>query len=294
MLKNKKIKKSPSLQKKHKNSKYAGISAAMGQKEEKEVLEKINIIYMEGEEKLKQSAHEKELLHLLESSHTGTKPIVIPETQDSVRVAMQRGVRKSINVGSFLKNALGDNRILDQNLHGSNISFERGVTGVHHLLGNTNKEKSELRNFMIEKLQEQQLKKGKRVREKSEQLKENSSNALPIIIAGGNQKLESAYRKEKRKLELDMLKLNEKLGTTAKILNLIRYEKSPTPIYKFKEFKQKIALLNKYKNVKNIRGNIKQDSLILGPTKKIKGKPGMVCRISFKFRIFQEKLLIKI
>ena len=155
--------------KKHKNSKYAGISGAMGQKEEKEVLEKINIIYMEGEEKLKQSAHEKELLHLLESSHTGTKPINIPETQDSVRAAMQRGVKKLNNVDRFLKNALGDNRVLDQNFRGSNISFERGITGVNNMIGSANKQKSELRNFMIEKLQEQQLKKGKRIKEIKEE-----------------------------------------------------------------------------------------------------------------------------
>ena len=49
----KRLNKSPSLQKRHKNSKYSGLSSSMGQRENKEVLEKINVIYMEGEEKLK-------------------------------------------------------------------------------------------------------------------------------------------------------------------------------------------------------------------------------------------------
>lgn len=72
---------------------------------------------------------------------------------------------------------------------------------------------------------------------------------------------------------------------TAKILNLIRYEKSPTPMYKFKEFKQKIALINKYKNNKNTKVQVKKDSLILGPTKKIKGKAGAV---SFRYASFRK------
>lgn len=267
MMKNK-CKKSPSLQKHHKHSKYAGISGAMGQKEEKEVLEKINIIYMEGEEKLKMSAHEKALMHLLESSHTGTKPLNLPESQDSVKIAMKRGVKKSINVDRFLKNAIGDNRVLDQNFLGNNVSFERGITGVHKLLSSGNKEKNELRNFMIEKLQEQNLQKMKK---KKDSEADRSSKNLPEIT-NKNPKLNAAYMREKRKLELEMLKLNEKLGTTAKILNLIRYEKSPTPVYKFKEFKEKIALLNKYKDLKRGKNHKGMDSLVLGPTKKIKGK----------------------
>lgn len=82
-----------------------------------------------------------------------------------------------------------------------------------------------------------------------------SSTNLPFIATSNNKKLQAAYMKEKRKLELEMLKLNEKIGTTAKILNLIRYDKSPTPIYKFKEFKEKIALMNKYKDTKKDNKN---------------------------------------
>lgn len=104
MMKNKKTKKSPSLHKYHKNSKYASLSGHMGQKDEKEITEKINVIYMEGEERLKESAHEKALLRLLESSNTGTKPLCgLPETQDSVKMAMRAGARKSIHGKNVLK-----------------------------------------------------------------------------------------------------------------------------------------------------------------------------------------------
>ena len=106
---------------------------------------------------------------------------------------------------------------------------------------------------MIEKLQEESFKKMMQRKEGAlnDRSKETpSTTALPFISTSNNKKLQAAYMKEKRKLELEMLKLNEKLGTTAKILNLIRYDKSPTPIYKFKEFKEKIALMNKYKDTK--------------------------------------------
>mmetsp|Transcript_15758 Transcript_15758/g.13789 ORF Transcript_15758/g.13789 Transcript_15758/m.13789 type:complete len:96 (+) Transcript_15758:997-1284(+) len=53
---------------------------------------------------------------------------------------------------------------------------------------------------------------------------------------------------------MEMLKLNEKLGTTAKILNLIRYDKSPTPIYKFKGFKEKISRLKKFAESQQAKG----------------------------------------
>lgn len=207
----------------------------MGQKEEKEVTEKINVIYQEGEEKLKQSAHEKALLRLLESSNTGTKTGLgaIPETQDSIRMAMRAKPRKSILMGSVLKNDLGDNSLLQKNFLGNEISFERGITGMQNLSAGGG-EKNELRNFMIEQLQKNKLHKGKKKRENS------LSTTLPIVTSK-NKKLNAAYAREKRKLELEMLKLNDKLGTTAKILNLIRYDKSPTPIYKFKEFKEKIG-----------------------------------------------------
>ena len=177
----------------------------------------------------------------------------MPETQNSIRMAMQKGVKKSINVDKFLKNAIGDNRILDQKFLGSNISFERGITGVNKLLSSANNKKNEIRDFMIEKLQEESINKIKHRKESADLTKRTpSSNALPVI-SPNNKKLQVAYMREKRKLELDMLKLNEKLGTTAKILNLIRYDKSPTPIYKFKEFKEKIEILNKYKNAKKNR-----------------------------------------
>lgn len=263
-MKNKKTKKSPSLQKYHKNSKYAGLAGAMGQKDEMEVLEKINIIYKEGEEKLKDSAHEKALLRLLESSNTGTKPLGhLPESQDSVKLAMNRGVKKSINYNKFLQNSLGDNSLLQKRFLGNEVSFDRGITGVQHTSGRTN-EKDELRSFMIEQLQQDKLKKRK------PKLDTSTSKTVPIVMSK-NKKLNAAYTKEKRKLELEMLKLNEKLGTTAKILNLIRYDKSPTPLYKFKDFKEKIALLKKYKNSKKFKAKMKGkkglDTFLLGDRK---------------------------
>jgi len=255
MMKNKKTKKSPSLQKYHKNSKYAGISGHMGQKEEVEIIEKINVIYQEGEEKLKESAHEKALLRLLESSNTGTKPFSnIPATQNSIGVAMKRTPRKSINLGSVLKNDLGDNSALNRSFLGDKISIDRGITGMQNHAVGSKSGKNEMRDFMIEQLQMNKMNKGKPKHDKTNPLQ---------LSTGNNKKLNTAYTREKKKLELEMLKLNEKLGTTAKILNLIRYEKSPTPIYKFKEFKEKIALMQKYKDAKKKKGK----NIISGRTK---------------------------
>lgn len=175
---------------------------------------------------------------------------------------MNRGVRKSINITNFLKNSLGDNHLLNSKFVGENRAFERGITNIHNL-SNPNEEKNEIRTFMIEKIQQEQLqKKIRRPRKDSK-----GSNVLPIITSK-NEKLNAAYSREKRKLELDMLKLNSKLGTTAKILNLIRYDKSPTPNYKFKEFKEKINLMKKYRTaIKNKKG-VDFDKLLLGHKKK--------------------------
>lgn len=55
MMKNKRTKKSMSLAIRHKKSKYAAISHVMGEKEPQEILEKIGVIYREGNEKLQES-----------------------------------------------------------------------------------------------------------------------------------------------------------------------------------------------------------------------------------------------
>ena len=264
MMKNKKTKKSPSLQKYHKNSKYAGLVGAMGQKEEKEILEKINIISKENEEKRKEGAQEKVLINLFASSNTGTRPLGhLPDTQDSVKIAMNRGIKKSINNNKFLKNSLGDNSLLDRKFLGNEVSFDRGVTGLQPTSGASN-ENNEMRTFMIEQLQNDKFKKRK-------PKQDNYTSKTVSVTMSKNKKLNAAYTKEKRKLELEMLKLNEKLGTTAKILNLIRYEKSPTPLYKFKDFKEKIALLKKYKDSKKFKNKMKGrkglDTLLLGDKK---------------------------
>lgn len=263
MMKNKKCKKSMSLQRRHKKSKYAAISAAMGEKEPQEAIEKIGVIYKEGQEKMKQSIHEKELIKILESQNTDMKPKELPDTQDSVKMAMNRGARKSIIASSFLKNSLGDNSILDKKFHGAEISFERGITGIQRIGGNSSNKKNEFREFMMDQLQHDHLsKKSARARRDSKRRDSKTSYTLPILTSK-NEKLNSAYAREKRKLELEMLKLNSKLGTTAKILNLIRYEKSPTPNYKYKYFKERIALINKYQSKMKKKGtNI--DKFLLG------------------------------
>jgi len=95
MMKKTKTKKSPSLQRHHKSSKYAGIH--LGKNEEKKVEEKIKIIYEEGNEQMKKSQHEKQLLRLLESSGTGTRGIGrLPDTQDSMKQALRGGGRLNL------------------------------------------------------------------------------------------------------------------------------------------------------------------------------------------------------
>lgn len=86
---------------------------------------------MEGQEKLKESAHEKALLHLLESSNTGTRPFNdIPKSQDSVKIAMGRAAKGGLPTkNKFLMNSIGDNSILDRKFLGNEISFDRGATG---------------------------------------------------------------------------------------------------------------------------------------------------------------------
>mmetsp|Transcript_15758 Transcript_15758/g.13788 ORF Transcript_15758/g.13788 Transcript_15758/m.13788 type:complete len:178 (+) Transcript_15758:423-956(+) len=166
MMKKKNVNKSASLMKKHKNSKYAGIH--LGGIEEKDFEGKINVIYMEGEENLKKSQHEKQLLRLLESSGTGTRGMnQLPTTQDSMRIAIKGGRRKSILQGNVLKNRLGDNKVLDKRYLGNEISIDRGVTGIQHLSA-ARPDRSEMRGLVIEQLQNNQFeKKSKRERSMS-------------------------------------------------------------------------------------------------------------------------------
>lgn len=90
MMKKTRVKKSPSLQRHHKNSRYAGLH--LGPNEEKKVEEKISIIYQEGNEQLKNSQHEKQLMRLLESSGTGIGGMSkVPESQDSMKLAIRGG-----------------------------------------------------------------------------------------------------------------------------------------------------------------------------------------------------------
>ena len=188
MVKMSNVRKSTSLQVKHKNSKYAGIH--LGGKEPKEATEKINIIYQEGEEQLKTSQHERQLLKLLESSGTGTRGIgALPKTQDSVKIAMQSsGKRKSILFGNVLKNQLGNNDILDKKFLGNEISFDRGVTGMQNLSAKR-PDKSELRSFMMEQLQKDQIEKKKK--------RDKSLSKTVNILSTKNKKLSNAYTKEK-------------------------------------------------------------------------------------------------
>ena len=113
-------------------------------------------------------------------------------------------------------------------------------------ISDSRQDRSEMRGIVIEQLQMNQM-------EKKKKRKKSLSKTLNINTSK-NMKLNMAYIKEKRKLEMEMLKLNDKLGTTAKILNLIRYDKSPTPMYKFKGFKEKITKLKKYAESMKVNG----------------------------------------
>lgn len=112
-----------------------------------------------------------------------------------------------------------------------------------------------MRGVVIEQLQLNQLeKKNKKAMFKKKSLSQSRSS-----------KLSSAYTREKRKLEMEIMKLNEKLGTTAKILNLIRYDKTPTPMYKFEHFNRKIEKLRRFSNSKrkNSKKNLKTARVII-------------------------------
>jgi hypothetical protein len=247
MLKcNKSTKKSASLNKQHKNSKYAGIH--LGAKEEKEFAEITKAVYNEGQDQMKTSQHEKRLMKLMASSNTlyrGLSNLPLA-AEDSIKVAIKGGQDRLNLFESILKNNMGDNKILKQNFLGDKVDkfLGRGITGINPSSTNR-KDKSEMRGLVIDQLQTDAQNK-KKSRDRS------TSKNLPIIMSK-NKKLNSAYLREKRKLELEMMKMNEKMGTTAKILNLIRYDKSPTPMYKFKDFKDKLARIRQYQEAKRGR-----------------------------------------
>ena len=240
---NKNTKQSASLKKQHKNSKYAGIH--LGEKEEKEFAEKAKLMYNEGQEQLKTSQHEKNLMKLIVSSGTGTRGLGnISLNQDTVKIELQGGKQRHNILQNVLKNSMGDNKALKKNFLGADVSFDRGITAMQHSVANR-KDKSEMRGSVIDQLQLE-------IMNKKQKRETSMSKTLPLIMSK-NKKLNSAYVREKRKLETEMMRMNEKLGTTAKILNLIRYDKSPTPIYKFKDFKEKLAKIRKYQEAKRSR-----------------------------------------
>lgn len=258
----KNTKKSASLKKQHKNSKYAGIH--LGEKEEKEFEEKAKIIYQEGQDQLKTSQHEKNLMKLIVSSGTGTRGLGnLPLAQDTVKIAMKGGKERHKLFESVLKNSMGDNKALKKNFLGADVSFDRGITAMQHSVANR-KDKSEMRGSVIDQMQLD-------IMNKKQQRDKSMSKTLPLIMSK-NKKLNAAYVREKRKLETEMMRMNEKMGTTAKILNLIRYEKSPTPFYKFKDFKEKLAKIRKYQEFKKNKIRGKGSKFIHGLINKNKKK----------------------
>ena len=151
---------------------------SMGEKEPQEVLDKINVIYQEGKEQQKELFHEKQLVKILESQNTIIKNSNAPETMDSIRAAMNRAPRKSILDKEFLKNNLGDNSLLNKNFAGADFSYDRGVTRIGNMNVSSDA-KNDMRNFMIEKLQE------KKVRRQSINKRKESkpSYTLPLLTS---------------------------------------------------------------------------------------------------------------